>query len=103
METDKKDSRLSGWLNRLKEFQGDKVILIIVLLLILISFLAIFSSTPLLPSQASRIATMKEHGIIAIFGILVMFLLYRFDFKWIKYLSQAGFAVSFILLARNLV
>lgn len=99
METDKKDSRLSGWLNRLKEFQGDKVILIIVLLLILISFLAIFSSTPLLPSQASRIATMKEHGIIAIFGILVMFLLYRFDFKWIKYLSQAGFAVSFILLA----
>ena len=98
METEKKESRLSGWLNRLQEFQGDKVILIIVLLLILISFLAIFSSTPLLPSQASRIETMREHGIIAIFGILVMFLLYRFDFKWIKYLSQAGFAVSFILL-----
>lgn len=98
METEKKESRLSGWLNRLQEFQGDKVILIIVLLLILISFLAIFSSTPLLPSQASRIETMREHGIIAVFGILVMFLLYRFDFKWIKYLSQAGFAVSFILL-----
>ena len=52
-----------------KAFEGDKVILIIILLLILISFLAIFSSTPLLPAQESRLDTMKEHGIIAVFGI----------------------------------
>ena len=82
-----------------KAFEGDKVILIIILLLILISFLAIFSSTPLLPAQESRLDTMKEHGIIAIFGIGLMILLYRFDIKWIKYLSQAGFVISFVLLA----
>lgn len=91
-------SRLQGFWSRLHNLEGDKVILIIVLLLILISFLAIFSSTPLLPAQESRLATMQEHGIIAIIGIALMTLLYHFKINWIKYLSQIGFILSFLIL-----
>ena len=91
--------------NRIKEtwhkmlnLKGDKVILIIVLLLFLISFLAIFSSTPLLPSQESRLDTMKDHGVVALLGVGLMTLLYHFKIKWLKYLSQIGFIVSFVML-----
>ena len=90
--------RLKSLWNRLHNLEGDKVILIIVLLLILVSFLAIFSSTPLLPAQESRLATMKEHGLVAILGIGLMILLYHFKISWIKYLSQTGFVISFGLL-----
>lgn len=82
----------------MQNLEGDKVILIIVLLLFLISFLAIFSSTPLLPAQESRLATMKDHGLVAILGIGLMILLYNFDIKWIRYLSQTGFIISLVLL-----
>ena len=90
--------RQGGWLktvwNRMMNLKGDKVILIIIILLILISFLAIFSSTPLLPAQSSRLATMKDHGLIVFFGIAVMFVLYHFEIKWIRTLSQLGFIIS---------
>ena len=92
-------SRLADIWHKMLNLEGDKVILIIILLLILISFLAIFSSTPLLPSQESRLGTMKDHGMVALLGIGLMGLLYRFDIKWIKYLSQTGFALSFLMLA----
>ena len=98
MEDNKTTGRLKDAWNRLHNLEGDKVILIIVLLLILVSFLAIFSSTPLLPAQESRLATMKEHGYVAIFGIGLMILLYHFKISWIKYLSQAGFILSFGIL-----
>lgn len=79
--------------------EGDKVIWIIVLLLILISVLAIFSSTPLL-SDDSRIEIMKSHGGVAIFGLAMIFVMYRFINKIGIYrvLSQLGFIVSFIML-----
>ena len=97
------ERRLKKAWHKLQKLEGDKVILIIVLLLILISFLAIFSSTPLLPAQGSRLATMREHGMVAILGIGLITLLYRFDIKWIKYLSQAGFVLSFIMLTMLLL
>ena len=78
--------------------EGDKVIWIIVLLLMLISILAIFSSTPLL-SDDSRIEIMKNHGIVAAAGLAVVIGLYKIRkigiFRWI---SQAGFFFTFILL-----
>lgn len=97
------ESRLKKAWHRIQNPEGDKVILIIVLLLILISFLAIFSSTPLLPAQESRLATMKDHGLVAILGIGLMILLYNFDIKWIKYLSQTGFMISLVLLVMLLL
>ncbi len=79
--------------------EGDKVIWIIVLLLILISVLAIFSSTSLLSGE-TRIEIMTGHAKIAIFGLVMIFVMY----KWIRWIglyravSQLGFITSFILL-----
>ncbi len=93
-ETPKKG--LWGIIDRM---EGDKVIWIITLLLILISVLAIFSSTPLL-SEKSRIEIMTEHGAVAIGGLLLILFLYKFVTKIGIYrvLSQFGFIISFVLL-----
>ena len=79
--------------------EGDKVIWIIVLLLILISVLAIFSSTPLL-SEESRIEIMKSHGKVAIAGLAVIFTLYKLVTKIgvYRFFSQFGFIISVALL-----
>jgi len=78
--------------------EGDKVIWIIVLLLMLISVLAIFSSTPLL-SDDSRVEIMKNHGIIAALGLVVIIGLYNIKKIGIfRLFSQLGFFVTFALL-----
>ncbi len=82
----------------LKKIEGDKVITIIVLLLLLISFLAIFSSTPLLPAQDSRLKTMTSHGIVAILGIGLMIGIYHWKIESLKKLSKIGFIGSLALL-----
>ena len=84
--------------HRIQNLEGDKVILIIVLLLLLVSFLAIFSSTPLLPAQETRLQTMTEHGGVALLGIILMFILYHMKVEWMKPLSQIGFGLSAIML-----
>lgn len=93
-ETEKK-----GLWRIIDSIEGDKVIWIIVLLLILISVLAIFSSTPLL-SQESRIEIMKSHGKVAIAGLALIFVLYKFVTKIgiYRFFSQFGFFVSLVLL-----
>ena len=55
--------------------EGDKVIWIVALLLIVISVLVIFSSTPLLGDK-SRIDIMKDQGLLAIGGLALNFFLY---------------------------
>ncbi len=80
--------------------EGDKVIWIIVLLLILISVLAIFSSTSMLSSE-SRIDIMTKHGKFAIGGLILIFVMYKW-MRWIgvyRTLSQFGFIGCLVLLA----
>ncbi len=79
--------------------EGDKVIWIIVLLLVLISVLAIFSSTSLLSTE-SRIDIMKSHSLVAIFGLGIIFFMYKFitNIGIYRVLSQLGFALTFVLL-----
>lgn len=95
----KTEARKKGLWGIIDSIEGDKVIWIIVLLLILISVLAIFSSTPLL-SDESRIEIMKSHGGVAIFGLAMIFVMYKFITKIGIYrvLSQLGFFVTFMLL-----
>ena len=78
----------------LQKVEGDKVILIIILLLLLVSFLAIFSSTPMLPTQDTRLETMTEHGIVALLGLGIMFVLYHINIEWWKWLARIGFIGS---------
>ena len=94
----KKESPRGPLWAMLQKVEGDKVILIIVLLLLLVSFLAIFSSTPLLPAQETRLQTMTEHGGVALLGIILMFILYHMKVEWMKPLSQIGFGLSAIML-----
>lgn len=80
--------------------EGDKVIWIVALLLIVISVLVIFSSTPLL-TEKSRIDIMKDQGLLAIGGLGLIFFLYKCITKIgiYRFFSQFGFIVSFVLLA----
>lgn len=92
-----KDNNI-GLFKSLFSIKGDKVIVMIILLLLLFSVLAIFSSTPLLPAQESRLATMKSHGMIVGLGICIIIVLYNIRVKWIKKFTQWGFFFSFMML-----
>lgn len=81
--------------------EGDKVVWIIVFMLILISWLAIFSSTPLLALEmkTDRLAIMKEQIIVTGIGLFLMYVIYRIPkIGVIRWFSKLGFIISFILL-----
>lgn len=81
--------------------QGDKVIWMIVLTLILISILAISSSTPLLALQSgsSRNSIIREQLFVVTLGLGAIIALYNFKWTdWIMKLSKWGFLFSFLML-----
>ncbi len=97
--TENKETGRKGLWSIIDNIEGDKVIWIIALLLILISVLAIFSSTSLL-SDESRIDIMKNHGFFAIAGLILIFVMYKW-MRWIgvyRAISKWGFGFTFILL-----
>lgn len=87
--------------NIFENFEGDKVVWMIVLLLMLISVLCMFSSTSrLLSSGQSRIDVVKDQLILVAFGIGIIILIYNIrQLGILRWLSKFGFAVSFLLLA----
>ena len=99
-ESKKKEAGKWGLGNIIDIIEGDKVIWIVALLLIVISVLAIFSSTPML-SEKSRIDIMKDQGVLALGGLCLIFFLYKFITRIgiYRFFSQLGFIISFILLA----
>lgn len=99
-ESKKKEAGKWGLGNIIDSIEGDKVIWIVALLLIVISVLVIFSSTPML-SEKSRIDIMKDQGVLALGGLCLIFFLYKFITRIgiYRFFSQLGFIISFILLA----
>lgn len=87
--------------NIFETFEGDKVVWMIVLLLMLISVLCMFSSTSrLLSSGQSRIDVVKDQLILVAAGIGIIILIYNIrHLGIIRWLSKFGFAVSLLLLA----
>ena len=88
--------------NFVDSFEGDKVVWMIVILLILFSIVAIFSSTSLLAlkQHTTRIAIISEQMIVSIVGlgvILVCCSIKKIGF--FRIFSQLGYAVSIGLLA----
>lgn len=78
--------------------QGDKIIWMIVLMLVMISILAISSSTPLLALQtgSTRSAIINEQILVAVLGLGIILFCY-FCFKkigFVRALSQFGFFLS---------
>ena len=84
----KKGKRRNIW-NWMDGFRGDKVVLIIALLLMLISVISVFSSTPLLAIETGvdRIGIMTTQLKVVGLGVLVILLLYIFGrsglYRWV--------------------
>jgi len=76
-------------LNWTERFKGDKVILMIALLLMLISVISVFSSTPLLAleTKTDRISIMASQLKVMGFGVIIIALLYIFGrskaYRWV--------------------
>lgn len=85
------------------KIEGDKVIWIIVLMLILISIVAISSSTPLLAlmNKSTRGAIINEQVMISALGLGVILFFYAFIKKIgvLRFISKMCFLLSFLMLA----
>ena len=99
-----KDNKKGNWADRLWNFidniEGDKVVWVIVLLLIIVSILAIFSSTSLLKEGTKdRMDFIKDHLIVV--GLGLGFIAGLYNIKKIgvfRFISQLGFLGSMFLL-----
>lgn len=99
-DTEMKPKR--GFWNFIDNIKGDKVVWIIVFMLIMISILAIFSSTSLLAlqSKTDRLAIIQEQLITAGLGLVAIWLMCRIRKIGIfRVLSQTGFILSVIFLS----
>ncbi|MCR4824796.1 MAG: FtsW/RodA/SpoVE family cell cycle protein [Bacteroidales bacterium] len=81
-------------------FEGDKVVWIIVLLLILFSIVCMFSSSSrLLRDGMTRLDLVKSQFIIVMVGLAVIIVLYNIkNIQFFRWCSQWGFPVSLVLL-----
>lgn len=88
--------------NFANSFEGDRVVWMIVLLLMLISIVAIFSSTSLLALQqnTSRMAIITEQMVVTLVGLGLIILCYNIkSIGFFRFVSQLGYFVSIVLLA----
>ena len=94
------DKKKTIW-NFFENTQGDKVVWIIVLVLIMFSILCIFSSTSrLLGPGQSRLDLVWDHLKIVIFGLILILVCYAIpNLNFFRKLSSLGFIVSLGLLA----
>lgn len=82
-------------------FEGDKITWMIVLMLMMISILAISSSTPMLAlmTNSTRSAIIREQLFVVSFGLIIIIGLYNIRKIGIfRILSQFGYVVSLLLL-----
>ena len=99
-----KNKEKRSWSSRLWNFidniEGDKVVWVIVLLLIIVSILAIFSSTSLLKEGTKdRMDFIKDHIVVVGLGLGIIAGLYNIKKIGVfRFLSQLGFFVSFFFL-----
>lgn len=97
---DKTKNKSSIW-NFAENFEGDKVVWMIVLLLMLISIVAIFSSTTQLALQekTSRLDIVGEQLLVTLGGLALIIICYNIkSVGFYRVLSQLGFFLSFFLL-----
>lgn len=96
-----KKGKSTGFWHIVDSLEGDKVIWMIVLLLIMISVLAISSSTSLLAVQqhSTRDSIIREQLLIVGMGLAIIVGLYNIrDIKVFRIFAQSGFALSVIAL-----
>ncbi|MBO4427886.1 MAG: FtsW/RodA/SpoVE family cell cycle protein [Bacteroidales bacterium] len=93
------DGKKKFW-NYFDDMEGDKIVWIIVILLILCSILCLFSSTSgLLKGDASRISILKSQVVLAVLGVGVLIFCYNIkNLKVWKFFAKFGFILSLGLL-----
>ena len=94
-------TRKKGFWGFIDNIEGDKVVWMIVFLLIMISILAIFSSTSLLKQgDKDRMDFISEHLVVVGVGLGLIFGLYNIKkIGLFRVLSQLGFGLSAVLLS----
>ncbi len=98
----KAKGKSKGW-NLIDNIQGDKVIWIIVILLILYSIVGIFSATSMnATAQVTRMDLFKSHIGIVLLGVLIIFACYFIGkvgiFRWLSSLGFIGSAALLLVL-----
>jgi len=96
-----KEDRIGSLFTLMDRFEGDKVILLIALFLMLISVISVFSSTPLLARElgSDRMSIMVDQLKAVAAGFILIFLLYWFGrVEWYRRASMLGFAFTFGIL-----
>lgn len=96
-----KNGDKKGFWNFVDRLEGDKVVWMIVLLLILISIVAVFSSTPQLALQthSDRLSIVREQLMVAVLGLGLIVALYSIRKIGIyRFFAQFGYLVSIIML-----
>ena len=102
-ERTKKKNTLWNFLDNL---EGDKVVWMIVLLLMLISIVAIFSSTSQLALQkgTTRVSILKGQMMTIVGGLAVILVCYSIkSLRFFRFFSQFGYLVSIVLLMVQLL
>ena len=90
----------TAW-NFFEKIEGDKVVWIIALMLILISIVCIFSSTSrLLEGHQTRLDIVRSQLVIVAAGLALIIICYNIkSIGFFRWCSQWGFPISFVLLA----
>lgn len=93
------DKKRTVW-NFFERIEGDKVVWIIVLMLILISIVCIFSSTSrLLEGTQTRVDMVRKQLFVVTGGLVLILICYNIkSIKFFRWLSKWGFALSAVLL-----
>ncbi len=97
---DNKKRKESFW-NFVDSLEGDKVVWMIALMLILISIVAIFSSTSqlALSQNTTRLEIIKEQMLLSLGGLAVIILCYNIKHIGVfRFFSQIGYLVSIVML-----
>ena len=98
----KKPRKKKSIWNLTEGFKGDKIILMVALLLMLISIIAVFSSTTLLANQGGdRVSIVRDQLVAVGIGLGIMAFCYFVIKKTgvYRFFSQFGFFIAFVLLA----
>lgn len=97
---DTAQTKKKGIWNWIDNIQGDKVIWMIAILLILFSCISVFSSTStLVTSEVSRLDLFAKQMKIVCLGVVLIFICYFIPKIWVfRVCSQLGFLASVILL-----
>lgn len=100
MATNTKKNNSSFW-TFADRFEGDKVVWMIVLMLILFSIVCMFSSSSrLLRDGMTRLDLVKNQFFVVLAGLAVIIVCYNIkNIKFFRWCSQWGFLVSFLMLA----